>query len=141
MADGAPRLDTAARIPPTATSERRAGINHDQLAHVRLDAATDLTNAVLWEADDPTRFTYVSDNAAGFLGYPSDAWLSEPNFWMSRVHAADRAAARRFREGAFAACRDYEISYRMIRADGSSIWVCESAYASPAAPAFRGILP
>ncbi len=45
---------------------------------------------IVWEADPGTfRFTFVSDYAAGILGYSLEEWLSE-GFSIRHIHPEDR---------------------------------------------------
>ncbi len=83
------------------------------------------TPLVPWEADARTwRFSYVGPQAADLLGYPVEDWYGD-TFWVDRVHPDDRDAAvstceRLSREG-----NDYEFEYRMIRADGTTVWITD----------------
>ncbi len=83
------------------------------------------TPLVPWEADGRTwLFTYVGPQAADLLGYPVEDWYGD-TFWIDRIHPGDRDATvstceRLSREG-----NDYEFEYRMIRADGRTVWICD----------------
>ena len=90
--------------------------------HYRILESTPL---VPWEADARTwLFNYVGPQAADLLGYPVEDWYGD-TFWVDRVHPDDRDAAvstceRLSREG-----NDYEFEYRMIRADGTTVWISD----------------
>ncbi len=81
------------------------------------------TPLVPWEADARTwLFTYVGPQAADLLGYPVEDWYGD-TFWVDRIHPDDRDATvstcvRLSRED-----NDYELEYRMIRADGTIAWI------------------
>ncbi|MCH7476171.1 MAG: PAS domain-containing protein [Gemmatimonadetes bacterium] len=83
------------------------------------------TPLVPWEADARTwLFNYVGPQAADLLGYPVEDWYGD-TFWVDRVYPDDRDAAvstceRLSREG-----NDYEFEYRMIRADGTTVWISD----------------
>jgi PAS domain S-box-containing protein len=100
------RSDRSARTPAGARN-----------AHGELDA-------VWWEANPETfQFIAVSEGAERLLGFPVADWLNVPDFWASRIHPDDRAAAVTHcllatREG-----RDHEFQYRMVAADGSVRWL------------------
>lgn len=79
--------------------------------------------AIAWSASAQTfRFTYVNPAAEKLLGYPASSWLDEPDFWVQRLHPGDRHVAR-FCHSETLACRDHEIVYRMIAADGRTVWL------------------
>jgi PAS domain S-box-containing protein len=81
------------------------------------------TPLVPWEVDARTwLFNYVGPQAIHLLGYPVEDWYGA-TFWADRIHPDDRDAAvstceRLSREG-----KDYELEYRMIRADGTIAWI------------------
>jgi len=80
--------------------------------------------AVLWEADARTfRFTYVSPQAEELLGYPVSRWLEEPDFWTAHIHPEDRDQAVAYCREATERREDHDFTYRMIRADGRTVWV------------------
>lgn len=76
------------------------------------------------------RNLYISPHAADLTGYPLEKFSGDWSFWPSQViHPEDRAAAaaqaRHLAQG-----RNSEGEYRMIRADGETIWVRDSGKAS-----------
>lgn len=80
-------------------------------------------HVVTWEGDPATmRFTFVSEFAERLLGFPRQAWY-EPNFWIERIHPDDRAATVEYCRTTTASGKDHRFEYRMLRADGSIVWV------------------
>jgi PAS domain S-box-containing protein len=86
--------------------------------------------AIFWEAEvDKPGFTFVSRGAEQILGFSSDRWIAEPDFWLSRVHPDDKAGAleawthARSRSGGTA-----EFEFRAITAKGETLWLHEKAY-------------
>ena len=78
---------------------------------------------VPWEADARTwHFTYVGPQAVDLLGFPVDDWY-EPSFWSDRIHPDDRSEAVSTCERLSAEGGKYDFEYRMLRLDGSVIWV------------------
>lgn len=70
---------------------------------------------------------YISTNVKNLTGYPLEKFIEDWGFWSAQViHPADRdvaaAQARRLAQG-----RDSEVEYRLVRADGETIWVRDSA--------------
>jgi PAS domain S-box-containing protein len=90
----------------------------------RFQALVEGLDAIVWEADPATfSFQYVSPAAQRILGYPVERWTSEPGFWIEHLHPDDRDAAIETCVRATAAAEDHELEYRMIAADGSSVWL------------------
>jgi PAS domain S-box-containing protein len=79
--------------------------------------------AIVWTADAHTfQFTYVSAGAERLLGYPVRSWVEDPNFWSDHIHPEDHSAISLCHSETMAA-RDHELLYRMIAADGRSVWL------------------
>ncbi|WP_397451059.1 bifunctional diguanylate cyclase/phosphodiesterase [Pseudomonas sp. NA-150] len=80
-------------------------------------------SAVAWEASiSDLTYSYVSPHAEDLLGYPQAQWL-QPGFWRSIVHPADLEEAARFSEQETRLSRDHSLDYRVLRADGTALWV------------------
>ncbi|HMH03373.1 MAG TPA: PAS domain S-box protein [Candidatus Udaeobacter sp.] len=79
---------------------------------------------VVWEADAETfKFSFVSDEAERILGFPVEQWLGEPAFWRDHLHPDDRDWAVKFCLNATAQKQDHDFEYRMVAADGRTIWL------------------
>ena len=83
----------------------------------------DAIDGIVWETDASFRFTFVSKQAERLLGYPIEQWLQEPDFWIKRLHPEDRDWAPAFCMKAAVECRPHEFEYRMLAADGSTVWL------------------
>ncbi len=80
-------------------------------------------SAIAWEADaNDFTYNYVSPHAEDLLGYPLSHWL-RPGFWRSIIHPDDALWAQAFCDSETAAGRDHSLDYRVICADGRSLWV------------------
>ena len=91
-----------------------------QLPYAQLLASID---GVFWEADAHTfQYTYVSEQAERLLGYPVADWM-RPNFWQSRLHPDDRQWAVEACRCAVNEHRNHSFEYRVIAADGRTVWV------------------
>ncbi len=87
-----------------------------------LDLVHDL-DAIVWEAETGTwRFTFVSRRAEDILGYPLDRWFGEQDFWVDRIHPADRERALARARAAIRRRRSYQSEYRVVAADGRVRW-------------------
>ncbi|MGH8380705.1 EAL domain-containing protein [Pseudomonas sp.] len=80
-------------------------------------------SAIAWEADaNDFTYSYVSPHAENLLGYPLGQWL-RPGFWRSIIHPDDALWAQAYCDSETAARRDHSFDYRVICADGRSLWV------------------
>ena len=85
------------------------------------------TNVIPWEADAETlRFTYVGPRVVKLLGYAAEDCRME-NFWADHLHPEDGEWAVKLRKAAVERQRDHELEYRMIAADGRTVWVRDIA--------------
>lgn len=80
-------------------------------------------SAIAWEAhlDDYT-YTYVSPQAEALIGYPLADWLV-PGFWAKIVHPDDLDRTQTFCNQEISAGRDHSIDYRVLTADGRTLWL------------------
>lgn len=84
-------------------------------------------DAILWRADAATgRYTFVSKRAGELLGYPASLWLGDPDFWLQAIHAEDREFIAAFRRKHLRQGLDHECEYRVVAADGRTIWFREA---------------
>jgi two-component system cell cycle sensor histidine kinase/response regulator CckA len=89
----------------------------------RYRSILETTNAVGWELEvNSLKFTYMSPQIKALSGYAQVKW-TDFNFWASKIHDDDRAKAVDWCTAETAKGLDHEIEYRMIRADGSTVWV------------------
>lgn len=88
-------------------------------------------NGIVWEADAETlQFTYVNGRAEQILGFPAARWIEDPGFWHSRLHPEDAARVAAQRAGRARARADHALTYRMLRADGGTVWLHDQATVS-----------
>lgn len=88
------------------------------------ESLIDSIDGIVWEADPQSlRFTFVSKQAERILGYPVRQWLDDPMFWVNHIHPDDRAKTEEYCRCAIAAGMPHEMEYRMIAADGRSVWL------------------
>jgi PAS domain S-box-containing protein len=73
---------------------------------------------------------YVSPNVEELLGYPAQAFIDDPSLWERCLHPDDRARVDRLWAAAWKRGERYEGEYRLVRADGDTVWVRDSAYAT-----------
>lgn len=88
-----------------------------------LESLLNTVGVVVWEFDTATdSFTFVSDAAEHLLGFDVAQWL-RPGFWNAHLHAEDAGWAPTHFNSRARERRDHEVEYRMIRADGRTVWV------------------
>jgi PAS domain S-box-containing protein len=81
-------------------------------------------DGIVWEYDLRTsKFSFVSEQAERTLGYPVSNWMTEPTFWQEHIHGGDRPGVLAFRERVVQEKKDDKFEYRMITADGRTIWL------------------
>lgn len=81
-------------------------------------------DGIVWEASPETFvFSFVSNRAERLLLYPLSLWLTQRNFWQEHLHPDDRVWAVEFCRQATLAKRDHDFEYRMIAADGRTVWL------------------
>jgi PAS domain S-box-containing protein len=80
-------------------------------------------NGIVWEFDVATFLvTFVSQQAERLLGYPLEQWFL-PGFWLDHLHPDDRDWAYETCMEATREKRPHELEYRMIAADGRTVWL------------------
>ena len=90
----------------------------------KYEALINSVDGIFWEADAATfQFTFVSKQAERLLGYPVECWLTEPDFWVKRLHPEDREWAGNFCASQTKQAEDHQFEYRMIAADGRVVWL------------------
>ena len=83
------------------------------------------------DVSDGGRLAYMSPQISGILGYRPEDLVNDPELWPSRVHPDDRAAAIAAYEEHWRHGEPLRAEYRMVRRDGTEIWVRDEAYAMP----------
>jgi len=105
-------------------TERKHAEQQLSLEQQRFMDMVNTVEGIVWEADAETfKFTFVNKQAERILGYPVERWLQEPTFWKDHLHPEDRDWAVQFCANATADKRDHDFEYRMIAADGRTVWL------------------
>lgn len=93
----------------------------------KLESIINSTPGIVWEADPDTASTlFVSNQAEVVLGYPTEAWLSNPKFREERLHPDDRASTLDAYRRGVQSERPFQLDFRMMAADGRTVWMRES---------------
>ncbi|MCF0057016.1 PAS domain-containing protein [Dyadobacter sp. CY356] len=90
----------------------------------RFESLIQTVDGIVWEADAQTfEFSFISDQVSNILGYSPQQWLAEPDFWANHIHPLDRVQAVTYCRRWVQDGRNHTFDYRMIRADGSIVWI------------------
>ncbi len=109
--------------PERGSSRKKAPEGGPYETEERSRQFLEATRVIRWEADATTwRFTYVGPQAVKLLGYPQEEWYGE-NFWTAHLHPEDRDFAVDLCVKSSRTFKEYDFEYRMIAADGQSVWL------------------
>jgi len=98
------------------------------------DSSIDQIPVIVWEVEVATfRFLYVSAYAETLLGFPTDRWLAAPEFFWNQIHPDEREATRTACVEATMRGEDHSLEYRMLTADGRTVWIRDHVRVWPAA--------
>lgn len=121
------RLTTAAESALTDTQRQREKSLAEktlQQSHLPYQDLVQTIEGIVWEVRLPSfQFLFISQQAERLLGYPIEQWLKEPDFWQNHIHPDDREWAVNFCIQSSQEMRDHEFEYRMIAADGRTLWL------------------
>jgi PAS domain S-box-containing protein len=97
------------------------------LSQQKMEALVHSIDGIVWErTPDTFRFTFISRQSETILGYAPQAWLDQPDFWESKLHPQDAAKAVQTGHEKATRGEPYNFEYRMIAADGKTVWIRES---------------
>lgn len=97
------------------------------LSQQKMEALVHSIDGIVWErASDTFRFTFISRQSEDILGYASRLWIENADFWESKLHPQDAAKAIQTSREMAARGQPYSYEYRMLAADGKTVWIRES---------------
>jgi len=111
----------ASKIARDITEQRQARRALDE-ASERLKLALTAARLGDWSWDAKTDVVTMSETAASILGITPGHYMTR-TIMRDLLHEEDREPSRLAIENALAQHRDYDIEYRVIRANGSEVWV------------------
>lgn len=76
---------------------------------------------------DSAALSYISPQIESILGYTAEEYISEPGFWMDRLHPDDKKRVLEEDKRTDETLEPYSIEYRMLSRDGRYVWVREEA--------------
>ena len=117
------RREGGAVVAHNDISEQKRAEEELRESKERFQRLVETTNAIAWEADLQTwSFTYVSPQVINLMGYESAEWY-EKDFWINHLHPEDRDYAANLCAESSKHLSEYEFEYRMIAADGRTVWL------------------
>jgi len=118
-----------AQLEQTARQVEEAGSRLQVLVeHVPAAVYIDMADPAV---SDGGRLAYMSPQISDILGYRPDELVGDPELWPSRIHPDDRAAALEAYEAHWLTGQPLRAEYRMLRRDGTEVWLRDEAYAMP----------
>lgn len=97
------------------------------LSQQKMEALIHSIDGIVWErTPDTFQFTFISRQSKQILGYDPQTWLEQPNFWDLKLHPQDSAKTIKTGHEMAARGEPYTLEYRMIAADGRTVWIRES---------------
>ncbi len=135
-------IPRALRTMQRIAAERQRVTAELQASNLRLEGLIQSVEGIVWERDVETwQFTFVSQQAERMLGYPARRWMEDSDFWLQHIHPDDRHWALAHRRSAAADGKDLTCEYRMLAADGRTVWLRDLVSAtSEDGSALRGLL-
>lgn len=83
-------------------------------------------DGIVWETEFPPDYTFVSPQVKNILGYSSEEWLENPQFFQNHVHGEDREQVVQTRHEAMQREGAHVMDYRMRTAGGEVVWLRDS---------------
>lgn len=118
-------LDHYATDLEVAVEERTASLRESE---ERFRQLAEAINDVFWLQDAKTQqVVYVSPQYASLWGRSCESLYAQPDTWFEAVHPEDRAAVHQIARPP-QCFGQYDITYRIIRPDGSLRWIHDRAF-------------
>jgi PAS domain S-box-containing protein len=90
----------------------------------KVESLINTIDGIVWECDIKTfTFTFVSKKVEQILGFTSEEWLSNPNFWKEHIYPEDREWALEYCSAKTSELSNHDFEYRMICKNGAVIWL------------------
>jgi PAS domain S-box-containing protein len=69
-----------------------------------------------------THTTYISPQIETILGYTSEEWVADPEFWQTRLHPEDRESVMKNIAQSDLTGNPFDMEYRIFARDGRVVW-------------------
>lgn len=108
----------------TRIQQQDQALTHSQR---RVEQLINSIEGIVWECTAVGfHFTFVSRQSERLLGYTPEQWIADPRFWHNHLHPNDAARALELSADSVRAGKPYTQEYRMLAADGRTVWIRES---------------
>ncbi len=88
------------------------------------EALVNTLDGIVWEAEaDTYRLTFISSQVGRLLGYSPESCVQDADFFSHTIHEDDFDWVMCFCSQAVKENRDHQLEYRMIKANGSIVWM------------------
>ena len=88
-----------------------------------LDFVDGISHGIVWSVDSESlAILFVSPSAEKILGYPTERWVRETDFFFDHLHPGDRTKFLKATESAKLKNEDVKIEHRFINAKGREVW-------------------
>ncbi|MDQ4127460.1 MAG: PAS domain S-box protein, partial [Actinomycetota bacterium] len=77
--------------------------------------------------DEVSSAVYMSPQAEGLLGYPTEEWLKDSGFWTKVLHPDDKERVLAENRRANETGEPFSSEYRLVSKDGTAVWVRDEA--------------
>jgi PAS domain S-box-containing protein len=95
------------------------------IAQSKFNQLVSQLNDIVWIANgDGTEINDFNNSFEKYFGYSSKEFVKNPNLWLEIVHEEDKDIARKSGDK-LAADGNSECEYRIIKADGTILWIHE----------------
>jgi PAS domain S-box-containing protein len=90
----------------------------------KIESLINTIDGIVWECDIKTlEFSFISQKVEQILGFTSEEWLSNPNFWQEHIYPDDRDSVLEYCSLKRNKLSKNEFEYRMISKNGTIIWI------------------
>lgn len=110
---------------PLEAAKRRLAELQDRTTRV-LDAVP-VAVVVVCLRDDQFEVLYQNARGAESYGWADEEWERDPDFTLKIVHPDDQERMAAFQEDVRRSKASYDVEYRVVRPDGSVLWVRDMA--------------
>lgn len=77
--------------------------------------------------DEYSSALYVSPQIEEISGFSASEWLTDPKFWLNRIHPDDLEAVLREIKATHESLSDFHMDYRIIHRNGKVVWLRDFA--------------
>lgn len=93
-------------------------------AEFNYQSLIDSIEGIVWEANAATmEFRILSSKVTEITGYDAEEWLTTEHFWETHIYEQDKERVRLFLDTLLSERHSNTIDYRMVKPDGSIVWL------------------